>query len=342
MLVESKTLVDLQNVASDPARKDTIHRFDIAGGHSGPLQVSAEVCAQGITGPPGGACMVFFNIEYAHGPVFWDVFLYPDTGSTPWRRLSCEVRNRGEVRAVEMHIRFHAKGRLLLRNLKVEAIEPWSEDAECAVVLFGDSTDMTNYLPTALRLGRRLEGLLRDRFPDRCVDVHCLAEGGETLPRLIGSGRLERELQFLPRCDIALIRYGLNDESQKVAPEEFRRLLYAACAAIRARFPGAQIILSTTIPPNARIYNEQTEAVAADLNLLLIRLDDYIRRRSAAGESDWHHQAGSRIGRHRDFNPPDNGDGLAGDKHPNALGAQMIAGHYFEHLEPLVAERLGK
>ena len=342
MLVESTTVIDLQNATMDPVRKDYILRFDIAGGYSGPLQVSIEVCGEGITGPPGGACMVFFNIEYVHGPVFWDAFLYPDTGSTPWRTLSCDVRCRGEIRAVEMHIRFHAKGRLLLRNLGVVAIEPWPDDAECVVAMFGDSTDMTNYLPTALRLGQRLEWLLRDRFPDRRVDIHCLAEGGEYLWRLLESGRLERELQALPRCDIAMIRYGLNDRSQKVAPADFKRQLHAACATIRERFPAVRIVLSTTIPPHSAEYDAQTAAVAEELNLPLIRLDTFMRERSAAGDGDWHFQAGSRIGRHRDRNPPDNPDGLAGDTHPNAYGAQMIAELYFDQLVHLVAERLVK
>jgi lysophospholipase L1-like esterase len=337
MLVETRTVIDLQNIAQDRARKDEIRRFEIAPGATGPLRISAEVCTEGVTGPPGGACMVFFNIEYAQGPVFWDTFLYPDPGSTPWRLLSCEVRSRGEVRAVEMHIRFHARGRLLLRNLQIEAIEPWIDDAECVVAIFGDSTDMTNYLPTPLRLGTRLEELLRDRFADRRVDVHCLAEGGEYLRRLLESGRLERELQALPRCDIAMIRYGLNDRSQKVAPEDFKRQLHAACATIRERFPAARIVLSTTIPPHSADYDAQTMAVAEELNLPLIRLDDYIRRRSAAGESDWHDQPGSRIGHHREANPPGNADGLSGDTHPNALGAQMIAEFYFDQLEPIVA-----
>lgn len=339
--VATEETLDLINPAANPARSDCIRRFEFDGTRAGALRLSADVCAEGITGPPGAACMIFFNIEYAQGPVFWDTFLYPDTGSTPWRVLSCEARNRGEVRAVEMHVRFHAKGRLRLRHLKVETLAPWVDDAEGVVAIFGDSTDMTNYLPTEHRLGRRLELLLRDRFPDRRVDVQVLAEGGETLQRLVESGRLERELKTLSRCDIALIRYGLNDESKKAAPELFRKYLHAACQAISARFPAAKIVLSTTIPPCAEAYNRETRATAELFKLPLIRLDEFIRRRSAAGESDWHHQPGSRMGRHRDAPAPGNADGLAGDMHPNAFGAQMIAEHYFDVMEPMMVEKLG-
>ena len=177
-------------------------------------------------------------------------------------------------------------------------------------------------------------------FRSHRVDVHCLAEGGEYLQRLVDSGRLDRELQALPRCDIAMIRYGLNDVSQKMDPEKFRTQLHAACDIVLSRFPQAQLVLSTTIPPTAQAYDQQTQAVAEARKLPLIRLDQHIRQRSSTGEGDWHHQAGSRIGRHRTVNPPDNPDGLAGDIHPNAFGAQMIASHYFEHLEPIVARFL--
>lgn len=332
--------IDLHCATADARRPDTIRRLELAVPKAGPLRLSADIRAEGITGPPGGQCMVFFNVEYTRGPVFWDMFLYPDTGTTPWRTLSCEARDRGEVRAVEAHVRFLAKGRLQVRNIRVEAVAPWGEDAEAVVAIFGDSTDMTNYLPADLRLGRRLELLLRDRFADRRVDVVDLAEGGEYLKRLIESGRLDRELRALPRCDIAMIRYGLNDAGQKIEPADFGRHLRGACETIRARFPKARLVLSTTIPADVGAYDAETVAAAAALRLPLIRLDTYLRRRSAAGESDWHHQPGSRIGRHRETNPADNPDGLKGDKHPNALGAQMIAEHYFEHLEPMVAEMM--
>jgi lysophospholipase L1-like esterase len=341
LLATSSEVLDLRHDGADPKRPDVIRRFELASPKAGPIRISADLRTEGVTGPPGGCCMVFFNIEYTEGPVFWDMFLYPDTGTTPWRILSCEARDRGPVRAVEMHIRFQSSGRLLLRNLRIETVAPWGGDAEAVVVLFGDSTDMTNYLPTEFRLGRRLELLLRDRFPESRIDVHCLAEGGETLQRLLESGRLDRELRCLPRCDLAMIRYGLNDASRGIDPAAFARQLQTASDMIHGRFPKAQVVLSTTIPSSAAAYDRQTVAMAATLGVPLIRLDEFIRKRSAAGDSDWHHQAGSRVGRRRDANPAANPDGLGGDKHPNAYGAQMIAEHYFEHLEPMVAARVG-
>lgn len=338
--IVSAELIGLTNPSPSPGRPDCVRRFDVPFDPA-PLRLSAEVRSAGVHGPPGRGSMIFFNLEYERGPIFWDTFLYPDTGTTPWRTLACEVRNRGRLRAVEMHIRFHARGHLDLRNLRIETIDPWTDDADAVVALFGDSTDMTCYLPTEHRLSRRLELLLRDRFADRRVDVHCFAEGGDRLDRLLDSGRLERELSILPRCDVAVIRYGLNDEGKSIDPASFGANLHVACDAVLRRFPRARIFLATTIPPCAEPYNRQAETVAKARALPLIPLDQHIRLRSAAGDSDWHHQAGSLVGRRREANPPANPDGLAGDKHPNAYGAQMIAECYFDHIAPALAELLG-
>ena len=331
-------LVQTADVIELVTRKDDyIRRFSVGSAGQRPLQISAEVQTAGVTGVPGSDCSVFFNIEYADGPVFWDTFLYPDTGTTPWRTLSCDVRARGEVRAIEMHIRFRQPGQLAVRNVRIAEIDPWSEDADVVVAVFGDSTDMTCYLPTELRLTRRLELLLRDRFPEQRIDVHGLAEGGEYLQRLIASGRLDRELRALPRCDVAMLRYGLNDADQRIDPAAFGTQLHSACDSIRKYFPHSQILLSTTIPTPTRAFDQQTLAVAAARQLPVLRIDTLLRERSAAGDWDWHHQARGRIGRRRSQNPPDNPTGLAGDKHPNAYGAQLIAEAYFERLEPIVA-----
>jgi hypothetical protein len=117
LLIESAEVIDLANATTVPYGPPVTRRFEAPDAAATPLRISAEIRCDGVTGVPGRGCSVLFNLEYAEGPVFWDTFLYPDTGSTPWRRLSVDVRARGVLRAVEMKIQFSAQGRLRLRDL---------------------------------------------------------------------------------------------------------------------------------------------------------------------------------------------------------------------------------
>ncbi len=328
--------VELVNEKADAKRADFIKRLDVAEPADVAVRISAEVRCEGVTGVQGLGSAVFFNVEYTQGPIFWDTFLYPETGTTAWRTLSIDVRRRGAVKAVEMHIRHHLKGKISVRNVRVEALEMPVDDADVTVLVFGDSTDMVCYLPHELRLTRRLEMLLRDRFDDRRIDVHGLAEGGETLPRVIETGRFERELRVFPKVEIVMIRYGLNDESRKVEPAEFGRLLHVAREIVKKVHPAAQVILSTTIPCKSQAYDAEAIKAGAEMGLLVQRLDEMMIARSAGGDWDWHHQALGNVGRRRTKTPEGNPTGLLGDKHPNAYGAQMIAEFYFENLEGMV------
>lgn len=341
-LVDHTEPIDLRHDHYDKSRSDHIQRFDIAPTSAAPIQISAEVSTTGVPGTPGDRCMIFFNLEYAAGPIYWDTFLYPDAGSVPWRTLSTEVRPRGELKAIEMHIRMPAPGRLRVRRVTAQEIEPWPDDADFVLAVVGDSTDMTCYLPPPLRLTSHLELLLRDRFHDRRIDVRNLAEGGDYIKRVVECGRLEREMNVLPRCDLVTLRFGLNDASQKIEPTDFGRQLHQACDIVLRRWPDAQIVLSTTIPPMGDPYAAPTIAVATERRLPLLRLDEHMRACSAAGDSDWHRGMGHTIGRRRTVNPPDNPTGLSGDLHPNAYGARMIAEFYYENLVDLVEQRWSK
>lgn len=337
LLAESAEVFEIRGDKFDADRPDLIHRFDIEQDWTGPIRISAELCSEGIAGVPGRSSFVFFNIEYESGPVFWDTFLYPDTGTTPWQSMSTHSFARGKVKTVELHMRMPAKGKLRLRNLRIEGVEPWAADADVSIAVFGDSTDQTTYIPQDLRLTHRLELLLRDRFCDNLIDVHCLAEGGEFLKRLIDSGRLARELDAIRSCDIATIRFGLNDVPQNISDEDFAKQLHFTCNMIAEKYPKARIVLATTIPPKGDGYSLVTAAVAKARGLDLIELNSFLREKSAAGEADWHNKPGSFIGRSGVANPADP-TGLKGDLHPNALGSQMIAECYYDYLEPIVAD----
>lgn len=341
ILIDERTPVSMTAEHFDKKRPQEVRRFELPDGPDAPLQLEVRVRTQGVTGVPGKACAVFFNIEYETGEVFWDTFCCPDTGSTPWHWLSCHVLARGPVRCVEMHVTLQGRGTIEVDHVRVQAIELPVDDADVHIAVVGDSTDMTCYLPHDLRLTRRFELLLRDHFSDHRIDVHNLAEGGDYLKRLVDTGRLERELAALTRCDIVMLRYGLNDAPQKIEPAAFAQQLETAIQIIRKRFINATIVLSTTIPPLGDPYAQPTIEVAAKHKLPLIRIDELIRTRSATCDYDWHYSQSSMIGRRRAEPNPEDPTGLKGDLHPNAYGSQMIAECYFEHIEPIVAGLLG-
>ncbi len=334
--------VELVNEKADGKRADWIKRLEVKTPADVPVRITAEIKCEGVTGVQGLGSAVFFNVEYAQGPIFWDTFLYPETGTNPWRTYSIDVRRRGPVTCAEMHVRHHHKGKISIRNVKVEALEAAKDDADVTVLVFGDSTDMVCYLPHEHRLTKRLELLLRDRFSDHRIDVHGLAEGGETLPRVIETGRFERELKVFPKVEVVMIRYGLNDESRKVEPKEFGRLLHVARDIVKKVHPHAEVVLSTTIPCKSQAYDAEAIKAGEEMGLTVMRLDEMMIQRSAAGDWDWHHQPLSHVGKRCVKTPADNPTGLVGDKHPNTYGAQMIAEFYYGHLEPKVAKRLGQ
>jgi lysophospholipase L1-like esterase len=333
--------VELVNEKADAKRADFIKRLEVAKPADVAVRITAEIKCEGVTGVQGLGSAVFFNLEYTQGPIFWDTFLYPETGTTAWRTISIDVRRRGSLAVAEMHIRHHHKGKISVRNVRVEALEMPVDDAQVTVLVFGDSTDMVCYLPHEHRLTRRLELLLRDRFDGSRIDVHGLAEGGETLPRVIETGRFERELTVFPSVEIVMIRYGLNDVNKGVEPKVFGEMLCKARELVAKVHPKAKVVLSTTIPMRTEAFDAEVIKAGEAMGLLVQRLDEMITQRSAAGDWDWHHQALGHVGRRRTKNPEGNPTGLVGDLHPNAYGAQMIAEFYFENLEGMVGEMVG-
>lgn len=348
MMTQQRVLVDetvnilMTADSRDDKRPHVKQRFELPDGPDTALRLSVKVRTQSMPGVPGKACAVFFNIEYASGPVFWDTFCYPDTGTTPWRWMTCDVMARGPVRCAELHVSLQGTGTIEVSHVRVEAIELPADDDHFHIAVFGDSTDMTCYLPHDLRLTRKLELLLRDRFSDELIKVHNMAEGGDYLGRFLESGRLERELSALKRCDLAMVRYGLNDAPRKVEPAVFATQLETVCQIIGKRFPDATIVLSTTIPALGDPYAQPTIETGKKLGLQVIPINEMMRTRSAAGDCDWHNSPTSMIGMRRDKTPADDPTGLKGDLHPNAHGSQMIAECYAQHLEPVLAKLLKK
>jgi len=205
--------------------------------------------------------------------------------------------------------------------------------------MLGDSTDMVSYLPRESGPGYQLELLLRDRFHDRHVMVRNLAESGDYLKQLLESGRLDRELATLDRCDVMVIRYGLND-NKSATPMDFKAQLLETCGKVRTKFPGAQLVIATSLPPRGQPFEAVTREAAAELGVPLVDIAEHFRAMGKRSEWNWHVGTGTMIGCRTEENPADNPDGLKGNIHPNAFGSRQIAEQVFKVIEPIVEKRL--
>jgi lysophospholipase L1-like esterase len=309
------------------------------------LRISGYVQAHNVTGVRGLDLMVVTDLEYMRTPIFSDTVIFPETGSYLWQHVERLIRPRLPVQKIEMRFIAHCKGEVGFKDFKVEPIPMWDENPQLVIALLGDSTDLVAYLPTEWGVAATLQLLLRDRFDESDIQVRNLAESGDYLRALLADGRLERELATLPRCDMAVIRYGVNDANETIPPADFGEQITETARRVLTRFPGATIAIATPLPrgrdEHQRTLQEQYEAVvkatAAQNRWLLINLAEHIRTVSAAGMWDWHWTPNHRIG--LSLRPLLSGipDGLTGDLHPNAFGCRLIAEKLYQALEPAVA-----
>ena len=320
---------------------DTVIRVELKPSRVAALRISGEVKTTGVTGPTGDSLLIITNVYFEKSPVFWDTVLFPDTGTHPWQHVECYVRPREPITSFELHFRLTKTiGKASFRNFRVETVEPWDENADLSVTILGDSTDMVSYIEEPYRIRRRLELLLRDRFPAKNISVYNIAESGDYLKQLLSKGRLERELATLPRCDIMIIRYGLNDLGNKTTPEEFKTLLSDACDRILKRFPTTRIMISTTIPPHAGVLDNSARVVARERGYPLVELAEFLEQEAKQGNGNWHTGPGRKVGFRTTANPADDPTGLKGNKHPNIYGSKLIAEKLYQTIEPVSCEIL--
>jgi len=164
-------------------------------------------------------------------------------------------------------------------------------DGWVRILLLGDSTTQGSVPRRLQPEGPHLEQVVRhllhaDPELPRCK-VYNSGVGGETIHRLLESGRYEREVAGLESLDIVFIRYGLNDQARRENfadnfPKDYRALL----ARLREDHPEALLIPTTVIPyfdeEASREINDFVRQVAEEEGLALFDLYPPLRRR--AGE----------------------------------------------------------
>lgn len=136
------------------------------------------------------------------------------------------------------------------------------------IVMLGDCTLATSYLPLRLKNETRLSEALGRRFPDEQVSVINEGLDGEAVSGFLR--RYERTMARYPDVDYLLIRYGVNDRRAD-GPDGFRANLCALLDRLRADYPDARILLETGM------YADFPAHYAWDRNVVVQPIYDVIR-----------------------------------------------------------------
>jgi len=217
---------------------------------------------------------------------------------------------------------------------------------ECHVVLFGDSTVITSYLPKETRSNVFLEEMLAKAYPGQKVRVSNSGRDGDYIGQFLVSGRYVRDvLAPHDRINIAIIRYGQNDW-KRMNPEKFEMWQEQLYNTLEADYPGIVIIpeagmyfdpahFGSDTNPRNNTYWDRTRAVAKKRGYGLCDVFEAMKRETAAGNWDLRirgdgktFDASKDAGREKDMK-------WFGNGHPNVAGAKVAAQTQFEAIRKL-------
>lgn len=112
------------------------------------------------------------------------------------------------------------------------------------MVLFGGSSVLTSYLPDEHKHHTVLVRELAKAYPEQAIEVFNHADNGEFLARYLLRGTYERHRTAMTGIDVAIIRFGINDQKRVDAPE-FRRQLERFATLLKEDFPGVRVLIET-------------------------------------------------------------------------------------------------
>ncbi len=110
------------------------------------------------------------------------------------------------------------------------------------LILIGDCTLATPYLPPYLKNERVLENLLHARYPDDGCSVSNEGLEGESVAQFLR--RYDRTFNHNPPPDYIFVRYGINDR-RAYGVDGFRHYLTELCRRLQADFPRVRLLLET-------------------------------------------------------------------------------------------------
>ena len=220
------------------------------------------------------------------------------------------------------------------------------------ILLLGDSTVQTPYVPLNDQVQAKLKEKLKVLLPDQTFEVINAGQGGESIGPGAKSNFIEKDIDgfhFYSRydqvikankgVDIVFIRYGSNDKNNYSAAE-FKKRLKNLCERLKTDYPGVKIAVETAmyIDPNhsaSKTPNEGTKdvfdvirAFAKEEGYALDDIQEALKASTEAGTWDLRIRSDkvtvddSKDAAH--LNDPDKS--WWNNPHPNAKGLDIIAG----------------
>lgn len=135
-----------------------------------------------------------------------------------------------------------------------------ADDTPAPLVLLGDSTVITSYLPEEQRPQTVLRELLAPTCTGQTVRVVNEADNGEFIARFLLNGAYEKMRARLPEAGIFLLRFGINDQKW-FSPEEFGAQLHLLIDLLQQNYPKAEIILETGIYVDKNHYRSDRNRI---------------------------------------------------------------------------------
>ena len=232
-------------------------------------------------------------------------------------------------------------------------------DEEVVIVHFGDSTCITSYLPKDQRVEAVLNQKLAAFYKDRKIVGHNVATGGDFIRRFLDSGRYKKVVKDkIPRIDVALIRYGHNDQKH-CEPIEFRRHLEEFCDLLEKDYRGVRILLETNTWVDPEHYGEPDSAISLNERMNgvwdVVRqvarerkypaVEIYERKKKETESGNWDQRIrNQKLSREKfgmrilDGSKDEEMKDVPGwflDNHPNANGVKIIADEEFKTITRL-------
>lgn len=165
------------------------------------------------------------------------------------------------------------------------------------IVLLGDSTYITSYLPGNVSHTAQLQEALDRRYGAGRAEVVNWADNGEYIARFLLTGKYDRLRAKAGGVDVFLMRYGVND-AKRLTPEEFGEHVKRFIEILQKDYPDAKFVLEDGIYVDSPAhyqgernrkeapYWEQTRRIAGERGFPLSAFFERSKAETLAGNWD--------------------------------------------------------